>query len=114
VILTVTAHYMTLPVDVGDFVYLNSAFLPNFRAGQRGVVGQIFEVIEKQPNFTEGTMRYKLLDTSWFGSKKLSRIAPDGSPAWPTASESQRGKYMFACAEATLAYSDGTEGKTIF
>ena len=112
--LTVQSHFMTLTVEVGDFVYLSHSLLPDFETGRRGISNRIYEVIEKQPNFTEGTMTYRLLDVSWLSAKKLSRVAPDVTPAWPSGSSSQRAKYLFIAAEATKAYSDGTAGKTIF
>jgi hypothetical protein len=114
VVLNLTTHYMTLTVEVGDFVYVSHPRLPNFLTGERGVYNRVFEVIERQPNFTEGTMTYKLLDTSWMAAKKVSRTAPDGTPPWPEATPAQRERYMFVCAHATKQYSDGTAGKTIF
>lgn len=113
-ILTVTSHFLTLSVEVGDHVFLSHPLLPNFATGRRGLFNRIFEVIEKQPNFREGTMTYKLLDTGWVASKKLSKVAPEGTPAWPSASQAQREKYMFVCDDATGQYSDGTAGKTIW
>ena len=59
-------------------------------------------------------MTYRLLDVAWLSTKKLSRVAPEGTPAWPSASSSQRAKYMFVADEVTKEYSDGTAGKTIF
>ena len=53
VVLTVQSHFMTLTVEVGDFVYLTHPLLPNFETGRRGIFNRIFEVIEKQPNFTK-------------------------------------------------------------
>lgn len=114
VILNLTTHYMTLTVEVGDFVYVSHPLLPNFLTGERGIYNRIFEVIERQPNFSEGTMTYKLLDTNWMAAKKLSRIAADGTPAWSEATPGERERYMFACVEATEQYSDGTSGKTIW
>ena len=113
-VLTVQSHFMTLTVEVGDFVYLTHTLLPNFETGRRGIANRIFEVIEKQPNFNEGTMTYRLLDVSWLSTKKLSRVAPLGTPAWPSASSSQRAKYMFVADDVTKEYSDGTAGKTIW
>jgi hypothetical protein len=72
------------------------------------------EVVDKQPNYTRGNMAYQLLDTGWMGSKVLSRIAPQGTPAWSGASSAQRERYMFLSQEATGAYSDGTAGTTVF
>jgi hypothetical protein len=113
-ILHLRTQYLTLTVEVGDFVYVNHPLLPNFLTGQRGIYNRIFEVIERQPNFSEGMMTYKLLDTSWMASKKVSRVALDGTLAWPQATPAQRERYMFVCAHATKQYSDGTAGKTIW
>ena len=113
-LLTVTSHFMTLTVEVGDFVFLSHPLLPNFETGRRGVFNRIFEVIEKQPDYSQGTMNYRLLDTGWLSRKKLSRIAPQGTPAFPSASNFQRAKYMFLAQQSTGTYSDGTSGKTIF
>ncbi|MBZ5516113.1 MAG: hypothetical protein LAN62_14950 [Acidobacteriia bacterium] len=114
VVLTVESHFLTLTVEVGDLVYLTHPLLPNFQSGRRGVSNRIYEVIEKQPNFGEGTMTYRLLDMGWLAAKKLSRVAPQGTPTWPAATQAQRDRYMFACNDATGEYSDGGPGKTIF
>jgi hypothetical protein len=112
--LTVTTHFMTLTVEVGDYVYLSHPLLPDFESGRRGVSNRIFEVLEKQPNYAQGTMTYRLLDTNWIRAKKLSRVAPDGTAAWAQASSAQRERYMFICLDSTQKYSDGTAGKTIW
>ena len=114
VTLAVTSHFMTLTVEVGDYVFLSHPLLPNFATGRRGVANRICEVIEKQPDYAEGTMTYRLLDVGWVVSKRLPRIAPNGTPAWPSATSAQRDRYMFVCADATKQYSDGTAGKAIF
>ena len=114
VLLTVTTHFMTLTVEVGDYVYLSHPLLPNFETGRRGVFNRIFEVFEKQPNYSQGAMTYRLLDTNWLKSKKLSRVAPDGTPAWSAASNTERERYMFISSSATKAYGDGTPGKTLW
>lgn len=113
-ILTVTSHFMTLGAEVGDFVFLTHPLLPNFETGRRGVTNRICEIIEKQPNFGEGTMTYRLLDIGWVAEKQLSRVAPQGTPAWPSASATARARYLFVGGDATEQYSDGTPGKTIW
>jgi hypothetical protein len=112
--LTVQSHFLTLRVEVGDFVYLSHPLLPNLESGGRGVFNRIFEVVEKQPNYTQGTMTYQLLDVAWVSAKRLSRVAPLGTPAYPSATSAQRARYMFVCSDSTGAYSDGAAGKTIF
>jgi hypothetical protein len=114
VILTVTTHFRCLTVEVGDYVFVSHPLLPNFETGRRGVFNRLFEVIEKQPNYSEGSMTYRLLDAAWVRSKKLSRVAPLGTPSYPSASTAQRARYMFIAQDSTQAYSDGTPAKTIF
>lgn len=112
--LGITSHYMTLTVETGDYIFASHPLLPNFETGRRGVYNRIYEVIEKQPNYSEGSMAYSLLDAGWASAKKLSRIAPQGTAAFPEASSGDRSRYLFICSSASDSYSDGTEGKTIF
>ncbi len=74
----------------------------------------MMEVVDQQPNYTQGNMAYQLLDTGWMGSKALPRIAPQGTPGWSAASSTERERYMFLSQESTRTYSDGTAGKTVF
>jgi len=113
-VLTVTAQYMTLTVEVGDLVYFSHPLVPNLRTGRRGIFNAIFEVIDKQPDYSKGTMTYKLLDTSWLSSKILSLIAPAGTPPWTSATSAERNRYMFLSGSATGTYSDATPGKTVW
>jgi hypothetical protein len=112
--LAVTSQYMTLTADVGDYVFASHPLLPNFETGRRGVYNRIYEVVERQPQFSQGSMTYHLLDTGWASAKKLSQVAPQGTPAYTLASSSQRSQYMFVSNSATGGYSDGTAAKTIF
>ncbi len=113
-ILTVTAQYMTLAVEVGDLVYFSHSLVPNLRTGRRGISNGIFEVIDKQPDYSNATMTYKLLDMSWLSSKTLALIAPAGTAAWTSASSAERDRYMFLSNSATGKYSDGTAGKPVW
>ena len=111
---SVTSQFMSLTIEVGDFVYFSHPLLPNLETGTRGIHNRIMEVIDKQPNYTQGNMAYQLLDTGWVSSKALSLIAPQGTPEWGEASNTQRERYMFLSQAATQTYSDGTPGKTVF
>jgi len=112
--LSVTSQFMNLTIEAGDFVYFSHPLLPNLEAGTRGIFNRIMEVVDKQPNYTQGNMAYQLLDTGWMGTKVLSRIAPQGTPAWSAASSAERARYMFLSQESSGTYSDGTAGKTVF
>ena len=110
----VTSQFMTLTVEAGDYASLSHPLMPNLGTGRRGVFNQIVEVIDKQPNYQNGTMTYQLQDSGWMNSKILSRIAPAGTPAWTAASGYQRARFAFLADSASDTYSDGTPAKTIF
>jgi len=67
-VLDVEAFFMTLPVWVGDYVYLTYPLMPNPMQGVLGVSDRIYEVIDRTPDYAAGKMRYKLLDTGLTGS----------------------------------------------
>jgi hypothetical protein len=112
--LSLVSQFMNLTIEAGDFVYFSHPQLPNLETGTRGIYNRIMEVVDKQPNYAQGKMAYQLLDTGWMGTKVLSRIAPQGTPAWSSASTAQRERYIFLSQEASQTYSDGTPGKTVF
>ena len=112
--LSVRSQFMTLTVEAGDYVFLSHSQLPNFETGRRGVYNRLYEVIEKQPDYSAGSMAWTLLDTGWAISKVASRVAPQGTPAYSSASTTLRSRYMFISQNSTKTYSDGTPGKTLF
>jgi hypothetical protein len=110
----VTSQFMTLGIEAGDCIFLSHPLLPDFETGQRGIYNRIVEVAEKQPDYANGQMKYKLLDTGWLAAKQLSKVAPTGTQAWLAASAGQQAEYMYLCATATGEYSDGTAGRTVW
>jgi hypothetical protein len=66
VVLDVEAFLMTLPVWVGDYVTVQSSRMPDVVSGALGV-DRVYEVIDREPDYTNGKMRYKLLDTGLTG-----------------------------------------------
>jgi hypothetical protein len=69
-VLSVEAFYATLPVWVGDYVTVTHPLMPDLFTGALGVSGRIFEVIDRSPDYANGKMTFKLLDTG------LTGIAP--------------------------------------
>lgn len=78
-VFTVEAFLMTLPVWTGDFVTLNHAMVPNLLTGGQGV-NSIYEVIDRTPDYMNGRMQYKLLDTGLASVTAAYRWAPDARP----------------------------------
>jgi hypothetical protein len=66
-LLTLRAMLMTMPVWVGDYVGLTHAKMPDITTGDLGVTDRIYEVIDRQPDYRNGAMQYKVLDTGLTG-----------------------------------------------
>lgn len=66
-ILDIEAFLLTLPVWAGDYVALTNALTPDLTSGTLGLTGRLMEVIDREPDYANGKMRYKLLDTGLTG-----------------------------------------------
>ena len=65
---------MTLPVWVGDYLTLSHPLMPDLQTGALGVTNRVYEVVNRDPDYAGGKMKYTLLDTG------LTGLAP--SFAW--------------------------------
>lgn len=104
-------------VELGDFVWLNHSKVPDFLSGNIGLANAVCEVIDRKPNFAEGSMEFDLLDTRFMNLTTAYQIAPisAGIPPYPLASGAERQQYMFISLLATGGLNpDGTPGNTIF
>jgi hypothetical protein len=63
----IEAFLMTCPVWVGDYVYVTHPLMPDVLTGALGVTNRIYEVIDREPDFANGKMQYRLLDTGLTG-----------------------------------------------
>jgi hypothetical protein len=80
-LLTLRAMLMTLPVWLGDYVALTHTKMPDITTGNLGVMNRIYEVIDRQPDYANGTMQYKLLDTGLTGQPAAFQFG--AAPARP-------------------------------
>ena len=58
-----TAQLATLQVELGDYVWLTHPKVLDLTVGKLGLSNVICEVIDKQPNYSQGTVDFTLLDT---------------------------------------------------
>jgi hypothetical protein len=72
---SVDAFLLSLPVWVGDYVTLNHAKVPNLLTGGLGV-NRLVEVIDRDPDYSSGRMRYTLLDTGLTGAAVAYCFSP--------------------------------------
>lgn len=75
----IEAFLLTLPVWVGDYVNVTHPLMPDLLTGNLGVTDRLYEVIDREPDFARGRMRYKLLDTGLTGLQGAKLWAPSGS-----------------------------------
>ena len=63
---------MTLPVWVGDYAAVTHPLIPDITTGSKGITNRIYEVVDRQPDYANGRMGYKLLDTGLTGAPVAS------------------------------------------
>ncbi|HUY12395.1 MAG TPA: hypothetical protein VMX16_02040 [Terriglobia bacterium] len=114
---TVNTWLSTVPLELGDYVWLSHPLVPDLLTGEMGVNSVICEVSGRRPDYARGRMQFTLLDTRFMNLTKPYQIAPaaDNVPAWSSATSTQRSEFMFiSLAAQNGEYSDGTVGDTIF
>jgi hypothetical protein len=72
---SIEAFLLTLPVWAGDYVYVSHSLMPDILTGSLGVTNRIMEVIDREPDFANGRMKYKLLDTGLTGLQPAHKWA---------------------------------------
>jgi hypothetical protein len=80
-LLTLRAMLMSLPVWLGDYVALTHTKMPDITTGNLGVTDRIYEVVDRQPDYANGAMQYKLLDTGLSGAPAAGQFGT--APATP-------------------------------
>ena len=75
-VISIEAFLLTLPVWVGDYVRMTHNLMPNILTGALGVTERVYEVIDREPDYAAGRMRYKLLDTGLTGLEAAHKVAP--------------------------------------
>jgi hypothetical protein len=74
-VIRIEAFLLTLPVWVGDYVCVTHAMMPDLLTGDLGVTDRLYEVIDREPDFARGRMRYRLLDTGLTGVQPAHKLA---------------------------------------
>jgi len=75
----VEAFLMTLAIWAGDYVSVTHPQMPDILTGDLGVSGRLYEVIDREPDFARGRMRYRLLDTGLTGGSGARTFAPSAA-----------------------------------
>jgi hypothetical protein len=112
-----TAQLATLQVELGDYVWLTHPKVLDLMTGKVGLNLVVCEVIAKQPNYSQATIDFTLLDTRFINLSTAFSIASAAAnvPSYANATASQRAQYMYVSSAALGGEnSDGTPGNTIF
>jgi hypothetical protein len=83
----IEAFLLTAPVWTGDYVGVTHPLMPDLLTGELGVTDRLYEVIDREPDYARGRMRYRLLDTGLTGLEGARKFAPSGSDFIIEASE---------------------------
>lgn len=104
-------------LEIGDFITLTHPLMVDFESqtGQVGIVGVLCEIVDRQPDYENGTVTLKVWDTRFMQLSKPYNIAllADAIPDWPSMTPAQKAKYMVVSYWPGF-YSDGTDGNVIY
>jgi hypothetical protein len=112
-----TAQLATLPVELGDYVWLSHPKILDLKTGKLGLSNVVCEVLDRQPNYSRATVDFSLLDTRFINISPPYQIAAaaDNIPPWDQATSQEQAQYMYISSAAMGGEnSDGTAGNTIF
>jgi len=132
----IKAFFAGIKLEVGDFIALTHPLVVDVMTGTRGITSVLCEVIDRQPNYNDGSIDLTVLDTRFMRLSTVAdrtyanpspppttltvtgpwKIAPAVSsvPVYTSASDAQKNTYMFVSSAATGKYSNGDAGHTIF
>lgn len=107
-----------LPTELGEIIFLTHPIVveldtsvPTF--GTFGFNAVPCEVIDRQPNYTEGYFDYTVIDLRFTQLTTKYEIAGAGIPDWTSASTQEKATYLFITNDSGKM-SDGVDGNRIF
>ena len=112
-----TAQLATVPVELGDYVWLSHPKILDLKTGNLGLNNVVCEVVDRQPNYGHATVDFTLLDTRFINISPPYQIAAGASkiPPWDEATHQEQAQYMYISSAAMGGEnSDGTPGNAIF
>lgn len=83
--------------ELGDHFLLSHPLLLDLETGTLGITDVLCEIVERQPDYANGTVTFKVADTRFMSiSNGAFEIAQDGAVAsYPFANFIQQGQYLF-------------------
>jgi len=112
---TFKTFFKNIVLELGDFVSLTHPLVLDLKSGILGLTNVLCEVISRQPDYAQGNITLKLMDTRFASiSSGAYQIASSGAgiPVWGSASPAQRAQYMFISNNSGVM-SDSSPGNQI-
>jgi hypothetical protein len=104
----ISSFFLTMVLELGDFILFSHPNLADYWTGDMGLVDVLCEVCDREPDYANGQMRYKVLDTRWFNlPDKAYKVPATSVPVWASASPTQKSTYVFM-TDDNGKMSDGT------
>ncbi len=110
-----TTFLKNFVLELGDFILLTHPKLLDMVTGTVGVSGVLCEITERQPDYANGVVTFKCVDTRFMGvSNGAFEIAAvgDAIPVYGSATSPERAQYMFIALNTGL-YSTGAAGNEV-
>jgi hypothetical protein len=108
---TFTAFLSYINMELGDFLSITHPKLIDFATGAWGVENIVCEIVEKHPNYADGNVEFKVLDTRFMSMTTAWQIAVDTETVWPgTIAPAEE---MFI-SQDNGEYSDSTPARDLF
>jgi hypothetical protein len=106
-----TAFLQYINMELGDFLSITHPKLIDFATGAWGVENIVCEIGEKHPNYADGNVEFKVLDTRFMSMTTAWEIAVDTETVWPgTVAPAEE---MFI-SQDNGEYSDSTPARDLF
>jgi hypothetical protein len=119
--LKITGFAPSMALEMGDKITISHPLVPNGKfppslrtpGSSVGIQGTLWEVLNANKNLEDATVDLDLLHVSWQLPAYAWLIAPDGTPAYASASAAQKAANMFVCNASNL-YSNGDAAHTLW
>lgn len=112
---TVQTYLEFVTLNLGDFILLTHPLVLDLLTGKMGISSVLCEIIERQPDYAQGGITFKVADTRFMqipnGAFQIASAAA-GIPVWGSASTPQKQQYSFITGNDGKM-SDGVSGNQI-
>jgi hypothetical protein len=100
-LLKLRCFWPVVQCEIGDLVSVTHALIPDKATGL-GLNNHWFEITGKDIDWDKAEVSFDLLDVNWLNATPL-QIAPNGTPAWASATLTQKATYGYV-NEGQLVY----------